>query len=807
MIFVSPASLDLLGAHPIELLGDHRRWLSRVHPDDQEVLLAAVARLTRQREPVACEYRIASLESGPPLGPDDPVHSTRSALRGALAPPGSKRPSGLIPRRHPRWVRHTLAPQYSPAGELVGWDGIVSDITEQRVLADDLRRTTTMFDALVANLPAGVFFVQGEAGLPILLNARARQLLGQAEQLDVGLNRLVEVYRLHRPDGSPYPTDELPVVTALRSGTTSMRDDIVVHRPDGGLVPLITWAAPIHLGGEGRPDAAVWVFEDLTALKQAEAARRESEARLRTVIETMAEGVIILDERSVILECNPAACAILGRDAAGLRGRSLLEPEWQGLQEDGTPLPPEEHPAVVSRRLGRAVRNVIMGLTGTAAGAVRWLLASAVPLPRETGPGLAQPTPVRRVLMTFADITAYRQALDTVRASEEKNRVLVETLPIMLVQFDRGGQLTYMNPAAQRVSGYGPEDLQGAAAWETLIHPDDLPAAREAFAKALAEDTVRFEIRYWAKDGSEKVGYVLMEPRYHDGQVAGTTHLIVDMTRERQLEQELQRTQRLELIGRLASGMTHDFNNLLTVILTLAELARTSLPDDHPVRDDLHRIALAGEQAANLAHQLLAFCKNRRATPHRIDVNRVARRALELLQATLPRSIHIEPQLAQEELPILADEMQLQQVLINLCLNARDAMPHGGRLILRSERAAPPRHSVQAASGNGSGSGHDAERTTASGNGEGESALWVRLAVEDEGHGIPDDVRARIFDPFFSTKEHGTGLGLAMVRQIVEGCGGWVEVWSRPGEGSRFDVWLPPAPADEPAPVPGKVMV
>src|SRR5207249_3700774 len=111
-----------------------------------------------------------------------------------------------------------------------------------------------------------------------------------------GLSRLVEAYHLCRPDGTPYPTDELPVTAALRRGATGMRDDIVVHRPDGHNLPLITWAAPIDLGGAGQHDAAVWVFEDLSALRQAEAARRESEARLRTTIETMAEGLIVLDE-------------------------------------------------------------------------------------------------------------------------------------------------------------------------------------------------------------------------------------------------------------------------------------------------------------------------------------------------------------------------------------------------------------------------------------------------------------------------------------------------------------------------------
>jgi PAS domain S-box-containing protein len=780
--FVSPAARALFGAEPADLLGDHAGWLRLVLADDREILLAALAQLTHGGGTVTCEYRLA-----PPVRPATPPRLTDIIP----TPIDGIREIDLVPKARERWVRDTLAPQYGPAGELEGWDGVLSDITEQRALADDLRRTTSMFHALVANLPAGVFFVQGEAGLPILVNARARHLLGRREDPAAGLVRLVEAYQLCRPDDTPYPTDELPVTAALHRGATGMRDDIVVHRPDGRRLPLITWAAPIDLGGAGRHDAAVWVFEDLSTLRQAEAARRESEARLRTTIETMAEGLIVLDESGVIVECNPAACAILGRDADVLRGQPFLDPGWHCVTEDGAALSPDRHPATRSLRDGAPVHNVLVGVPAVVDGGgwradggnndasphvTRWLLVNAMPL--------AVPRPQQksaRVVVTFADVTDHRRALEVVRASEERYRELVETLPIMLVQFDTEGHVLYMNPAARTATGYGPEELRGRDGWETIAHPDDLPRAREAVARALGGGTERLELRYRAKDSAEKVGYVLVEPRHQDGRVAGVTALVVDMTRERQLEADLQRAQRLELIGRLASGIAHDFNNLLTVVLTLAELARTNLPEDSPARDDLRRITYAGEQAANLAHQLLAFSKQRRVAPQRIDVNRVAKRTLELLRATLPRAIHIEPSLAGVDLPVQADEMQLQQVLMNLCLNARDAMPNGGRLEVRTEVVDGGPWKVDGGSAPSPPTTHDPPPTS----------QWVRLSVQDNGEGIPPELQGRIFDAFFSTKERGTGLGLAMVRQIIEGFGGRVEVSSRPGEGARFDVWLP----------------
>jgi signal transduction histidine kinase len=255
--------------------------------------------------------------------------------------------------------------------------------------------------------------------------------------------------------------------------------------------------------------------------------------------------------------------------------------------------------------------------------------------------------------------------------------------------------------------------------------------------------------------------------------VDGTTTLMMDVTRERQLEQDLQRSQRLELIGRLSSGVAHDFNNLLTVVLALTDVAHGSLPPDHPVHGDLRRITAAGEQAANLAGQLLAFSRQQRVTTRRAEINGTARRTLDLLRAALPPAVRLEASLGDEERFVPVDETQMQQVLMNLCLNARDAMPDGGRLRVWVETVADP---------------GDAD------------APWVRLAVADDGCGMPEEVKARIFDPFFSTKERGTGLGLAVVRQIVDGCGGRVEVQSEPGRGSRFEVWMPTRPLAVAAP-------
>ena len=331
----------------------------------------------------------------------------------------------------------------------------------------------------------------------------------------------------------------------------------------------------------------------------------------------------------------------------------------------------------------------------------------------------------------------------------------------MVIQADRDLRVTYANPATRTVSGYDLHEIAEPSAWSRLVHPDDVPLLLALARAGLEGRSGRAEYRYRAKDGSDKVGLAFTEPRRRsDGAVIGTTTLIADITRERQLEQELLRAQRLELVGRLSSGIAHDFNNLLSVVLSLTELVTTSLPAEHAAQEDLRHIQTATEQAANLASQLLAFSKQRRSATHRIDINGVVARTLELLRGSLPSRIDLQSELADEELFVQADETQMQQVLMNLCFNARDAMPDGGRLHVRTARVAT----------------------------EGD---WVCLSVSDEGTGISEAVKAHLFDPFFSTKERGTGLGLAVVRQIVESHGGRVEVASEVGHGARFEVWWP----------------
>ncbi len=560
---------------------------------------------------------------------------------------------------------------------------------------------------------------------------------------------------MHKPDGQLYPAEELPVFKALHNGTTSMCDDIVVHRSDGRRMPLVTWAAPVDLGGQGEPSAAVWVLEDLTALRQAESARQETELRLRVIIETMAEGLIVQNAAGEIVECNPSACRILGVDADRLRHCSSLAQDAVCLREDSSQMGRDDQPDRVCLRTGEAVRGVVLGIQRQ--DAVRWLLVNCVMISLTEKPGDNR---ARRVVTTFDDITAHRQALEVLKHSEEQYRGLVESLPLMLLQFDQHGALDYHNPATEEISGYTGESLRQPGFWQSCIHAEDGAAFRAVLDAALTGQSGRAEVRYRAPTAAKNWAMRSV----NQAGPTGATVLVVDMTQRRRLEQDLQNVQRLELVGRIASGVVHDFNNLLTMIVGFVELAREAI-GQHAATADLDRVLQATHQAKQLAGQLLAFSKQRQLVMRPIDLRAVAKRSLDLLRPTMPANITVSNNGKDEPVIVLADDSPLQQVIMNLCLNARDAMAEGGQITVTTahEHLLPGDLTVARARAGREGTRH-----------------WARLSVVDTGCGMDDAVKSRIFEPLYTTKERGTGLGLAVVKQIVEGYGGCINVCSIP---------------------------
>ena len=354
-----------------------------------------------------------------------------------------------------------------------------------------------------------------------------------------------------------------------------------------------------------------------------------------------------------------------------------------------------------------------------------------------------------------------RVAHDRLERSVRQYRDLLENLHEIIWAVDASGILTYLSPNAVQ-HGYRIEELVGQRL-DRIVHPEDLAGVIQALEQARHGAPLRIEYR--AVDAGGAIHYVRSSFRamFEDGVLVGFQGVMGDITEQRRAEEQLRASQRLEAVGRLAGGIAHDFNNLLVVINGYAELAMERLSTADPLHQDLTEILQAGTRAATLTQKLLAFSRKQLLRPAVLNINDVVNATASMLRRVIGEDIEFDLELDGSLPSVCIDAAQLEHALMNLVVNARDAMPEGGRIRVRTAREE---------------SGTDSA---------------VVLSVEDTGHGMDEATRARIFDPFFTTKPvgQGTGLGLPMVYGFVKQSGGSLHVRTAPGQGSTFSLVFP----------------
>jgi hypothetical protein len=369
-----------------------------------------------------------------------------------------------------------------------------------------------------------------------------------------------------------------------------------------------------------------------------------------------------------------------------------------------------------------------------------------------------------------------------VRLSEPLAQLLVENTADGVYALDSGGKCIWSNAAAARIFGYASPSAYVGLQMHNVIHHtrangSPYPESECTGLKKLhaGEPVLQPQELLWRADGTSFYAEVRVNPIAPDGTVVGAVVVLRDLTERLQGEEHMRRALKMEAVGRLAAGIAHDFNNLLTVINGFAELIQLQ-PDLG--KETVHRLAgieRAGARAAELTRQLLAFSRQQELHPGLRSLNQLLGDSSELLEDALGKDLHLSLELDPELAPVEVDSGCLEQVLLNLALNARDAMPGGGTLRVRTQ-----------------GLKLDEAGARRVGLLEGEYAL---LSVSDTGHGMDDTTRQRIFEPFFTTKPvgAGSGLGLAMVLGVVEQSGGAVQVQTAPGSGAEFQIYLPAA--------------
>lgn len=360
--------------------------------------------------------------------------------------------------------------------------------------------------------------------------------------------------------------------------------------------------------------------------------------------------------------------------------------------------------------------------------------------------------------------------------SEQRFASLMKSFPVGVFRTDAGGECIYVNERYSAIEGITPEEAIGHG-WTKALHPDDRQRVCEQWRKTV-ESGGDFLMEYRLLTPSSRIVWVLTSAASlcdESGAVIGFLGNVMDITERKMLEEQVRQSQKMESIGRLAGGIAHDFNNLITIILGNAELALTDLPaDQHLLAEEVGTISEAAQRAAALTKQLLAFSRKQLLEPKPLNINRVVSALEKMLARLIGEDISLVTRLKSDVWQVMADPGQIEQIIMNLVVNSRDAMRQGGTLRIESSNVEFGESYVLGNPGVTPGS-------------------YVCLSVRDTGCGIPPELLSLVFEPFFTTKQagEGTGMGLATVFGIVSQSNGRVTVESEPGKGTTFNVYLP----------------
>ncbi len=466
-----------------------------------------------------------------------------------------------------------------------------------------------------------------------------------------------------------------------------------------------------------------------------------------SVVSAMPDALLVLDARGRIASVNRAATELFDRPESKLLGMPIRELVPQ--------LDPAKRDTVVDREV-----TAITGSDQRVLTSMAW-----APLLSDSGQCDGHTVVLR-------DLTARKRAealRDQARALSDS---IMDSMPGVFYLIDSHGRFIRWNPNLEQVTGYTADELHVMAPTD-VVRSEDRAILTERIAEVFAQGASSVEAQLLFKDGNTA-------PYFFTGRrvvLQGEPYLVgmgIDISERKRLEGELIQSQKMQAVGTLAGGIAHDFNNLLTVILGSAEIATATSAADNELRQDLEQITIAGKSAARLTRQLLQFSRKQVMQPQAADLRSIFEPLTSMLQRLIGEDIHLELQFPKELWPVDVDLSSIEQVVVNLVVNARDALPDGGQIVLSAENRHLKAHALSMSPAAPAGP-------------------YVRLSIVDNGTGLSDDARQHLFEPFFTTKAkgRGTGLGLSVVYGIVRQHDGWIQAVSEPGKGTRFEVYLP----------------
>lgn len=650
------------------------------------------------------------------------------------------------------WWASTNAHLYKDEdGSIVGVEGISRDISDLKNLETARKAFEERFRVAFHTSPDSINLTRVSDGTIIDVNQGFTDLTGYTREDVIGKTSL-ELNLWKNPGNRKRFIDEL-----MQKGY--VKDlEIQFVKPNGEIYVGLMSARIVRIEDE---DVVLSVTKDITDRKSAEEALKRSEEVNRLIVEQVGAIIWTVDKNLRFISTRGAGLAKVGLKPDQLIGQSL--PSFLRTNDEKNPI----ISAVRKGLLGHSVsyRNYFDGID--------W--ESHVEPLRDNDDNIIG------CIVVSLDITERKKAEEALKKSEEKYKDLFEEAPVGYTVFDSNGCITEMNRRELEMIGYSAEEIIGKPVWDLVIDKEN---GKETVMAKLAGDmppSTDLERIHKRKDGTTFLGLIKDSIlKDNDGRIIGIRSTIQDITERKladeenkKLEKKLVQAQKLEAIGRLAGGVAHDLNNQLTPILLYSEMLLSETARNDPRKEKLEQIIKACEGGRDLVRQLLAFGRKQKLEYRALDLNEIITGFEKLLRRTIREDIEINIVQSPLVRPIMADIGQIEQVIMNLAVNAADSMPEGGKLSIETSAVNLDEEYAKNRTGVKPGD-------------------YVSLVFSDTGCGMSEETRSQIFEPFFSTKgEQGTGLGLATVYGIVKQHNGNIWVYSELGKGTTFKVYLP----------------
>ena len=731
---VSPEYARMLGYDPAEFRETNDAWRERLHPDDREEVYRTYEDYVAGRRD---EYRVEFRQR------------TQSGDWKWILSLGS-----LISR--------------SADGQPLRMLGTHTDITERKRAEETVRQSQKQNEFLASVIqqssqPFAVGYPDGRLGLfnkafraTYVLQRRGAAPTRLGDSADARRNGLLRSGRAWRSFIGP----------ASRCGTrrsTSARTAAACQSS--------CWCT-LARDAEGNPEYYYTFLTDITERKQAEEALRDSERFLRSTLDGLSANIALLDEQGKILLVNKAWREFAEKNgiisvsavSQGANYLQICDSAYGESSEEAGPF-------------AEGIRAVLSGVKESyvleypchSPDKKRWFVGRITPFPGD-GP--------RRVVVAHEDITERIKAEDELRESWERYRLVADFTYDWEYWVNPEGKFLYVSPSCERVSGYQPDFfLNDPDALLKIVHPEDRCKIESHINDPVVRgsDTDKIQFRIITQTGETRwIDHKCWAIFSQEGAFKGRRGSNRDITQRLQLENQLRQAQKMEAVGRLAGGVAHDFNNMLGVILGFTDLAITKLPADDPIQMYLDEVKSAAQRSADITRQLLAFARKQTIAPKVLDLNDTIASMLKMLRRLIGEDIDLLWKPANDLWPVKMDPAQIDQILANLMVNSRDAIAGVGKITIETGKVEFDEHYCESHVGFVPG-------------------RYVLLAVSDDGCGMDKETLAKLFEPFFTTKEvgKGTGLGLATIYGIVKQNNGFINVYSEPGIGTTFKIYLP----------------